>query len=129
MNDIIQLGRTISFIPAYTGAVTVIGVVTGIVDYSVATSFGDIQANHASVRMMKPQIDNIENLEFFTLRIDGKTSVFSDAWITEGTLNVVEVSKYVDLRIYDVDLLKLPELRAYLQTGGYLTIKLLSSSL
>lgn len=130
MNELIKKGVTISFIPAYTGATTVVGVVSGTdINYKVAKLIGgDIEAVHAQVRMLKPDIDSIENLDFFTITVNDRQEVFSDAWLTDGTLVVLEEASYVELRIYGVTTVSLPTLRSYLQTGGYKSVKLIGSS-
>lgn len=124
MNVNIVIGNTISFIPKYTGAVLTIGKVAGILSYDVAKTLGDIVAVHAAVKQADPTVGDVADQEFFALVIDGKTSVFADAWITSGSLSVVNEAVYTDLRVYGVDSNTLSTLKAYMQTGGY-TVKVI----
>jgi hypothetical protein len=123
MIDNIQIGSTYNFFlraPAILGAEYKNAVVMGILDFDSANVIQDVAPLHASVYSSLPvgTPKDAKDLLFVKIRTStGEVRVIAKDWLSMEP--VLVVNKNVRIDIINVDLSRLPILRAALEQNGF----------
>lgn len=84
-----------------------IGVVAGIVDYSIAKVFTDVDKYHAEVLKDTAGLNPVAEQQFILINTadDGNPSrkvAFAVQWIDEPTLDPIAITNVITLKVYDI---------------------------
>ena len=101
------------------------GTIVGTGSYNVVKSIMDILPYYQAVKQVKPDIDDMVNLNYFILEYyqedqGSKLFVCAYDWVKEETVKVISLDKYFDIRIYNEDEdTQLPNILSLLQAHNY----------
>lgn len=131
MIDNVQIGSTYNFFlraPAILGAEYKNATVMGVLDFDSANVIQDVAPLHASVYSSLPTgtPKDAKDLLFIKIRTStGEVRVIAKDWLSMNP--VLVVNKNVRVDILNVDLSKLPLLRAALEQNGFTNFTITSN--
>ena len=100
------------------------GVLAAIVNYNIATQFGDVVSYNAAVQKADPTVGDVSTLNFFIVTLasgTGTTSsqIFAEEWITAGSFAVINAANIININVYDTTTSDPTNLLALLKSNGY----------
>lgn len=107
------------------------GQVIGMTKHDIARLHGDISSYNEEVRKVHPEVGSYTTLDYFLVSLDEgyvpsgapRIRAFATDWVEPGDLNILDETKSITLKIYDMPDNVVDDLIAQVQAQGFVVEK------